>query len=155
MQFVAGSSKSSTETGTIGAGASDMNADEKKSLVLDTWHAIAAGEVRVAFANLTDDVRWKIPGNISPISGVKNGKSEILAFLHAVSKIFPPGMSSEIRAAYVDGDIVVLEMVNRSRTASGRPYENEYCFVFEIADGKIREIREYVDTERAREIILG
>jgi uncharacterized protein len=86
---------------------------------------------------------------------VKNGKGEILGFLRVAAKVFPPGMRSEIRTTYVDGDTVIVEMVNRSRTANGRPYENEYCFVFELADGKIREIREYVDTQRAHEIIVG
>jgi ketosteroid isomerase-like protein len=132
-----------------------VDREQKKKLVLETWQAIAVGNVKAAFANLSDGIRWKIPGSIAPISGIKNGKGEILEFLRAVSKIFPPAMRSEIRSVYVDGDAVIVEMVNRSTTASGRPYENEYCFVFEISDGKIREIREYVDTQRANEIING
>ena len=54
-----------------------MNAEQSKKLVLDTWKSIVAGDVKAAFANLTEDVRWKIPGNIAGMSGVKNGKSEI------------------------------------------------------------------------------
>jgi uncharacterized protein len=132
-----------------------MNGEQKKKLVLETWQSVVAGDVKAAFANLSDDVRWKIPGSIAGISGVKNGKGEILGFLRVAAKVFPPGMRSEIRTTYVDGGTVIVEMVNRSRTANGRPYENEYCFVFELADGKIREIREYVDTQRAHEIIVG
>lgn len=132
-----------------------MNAEGKKQLVLETWRSVVAGDVKAAFANLSDEVRWKIPGGIAGISGVKNGKAEILAFLRVAAKVFPPGMRTEIRKVYVDGDAVIVEMVNRSRTANDRPYENEYCFVFEIADGKIHEIREYVDTQRAHEIIGG
>jgi len=130
-----------------------MDRDQKKQLVLDTWQAIAVGDVKAAFANLSDDIRWKIPGSLAQLSGVKNGKGEVLEFLRAASKIFPPAMRSEILTTFVDGDSVIVEMVNRSETARGHPYENEYCFIFQLADGKIREIREYVDTQRADQLV--
>ena len=44
---------------------------------------------------------------------------------------------------------MIVELTNRSTTAGGRPYENEYCFVYDLEGGKIRAIREYVDTEKA------
>jgi uncharacterized protein len=31
-------------------------------------------------------------------------------------------------------------------TKKGQPYNNVYCFVIRIADGKMRELEEYVDT---------
>jgi uncharacterized protein len=31
-------------------------------------------------------------------------------------------------------------------TKAGKPYNNEYCFVFRLSDGKIREVKEYADT---------
>jgi ketosteroid isomerase-like protein len=33
---------------------------------------------------------------------------------------------------------------------TGKPYENGYCFVFDLAGGKVRAIREYVDLEKAK-----
>jgi ketosteroid isomerase-like protein len=41
-----------------------------------------------------------------------------------------------------------------SRKPEHIPYENEYCFVFEIEGGKIRRIREYVDTQKAKELLF-
>jgi ketosteroid isomerase-like protein len=37
--------------------------------------------------------------------------------------------------------------------ANGKDYENEYCFVFEIESGKIRRVREYVDTQKAKDLM--
>lgn len=37
-----------------------------------------------------------------------------------------------------------------SPSATGKPYENEYCFVFDVRGGKIQAIREYVDLEKAK-----
>lgn len=61
-------------------------------------------------------------------------------------------MQSEIRRVYGDGDTVLIEMTNRSKLFNGRDYENEYCFVFEIEAGKIRRVREYVDTQKVKEL---
>jgi ketosteroid isomerase-like protein len=46
--------------------------------------------------------------------------------------------------------LVIRELVNRGTSALGKRYENEYCFVFELAGGRIRAVREYLDTEKAR-----
>jgi uncharacterized protein len=47
---------------------------------------------------------------------------------------------------------VVTGQYSWSRTFTGLRYDNEYCLVFRLADGKIREVREYCDsvlTEKA------
>jgi hypothetical protein len=63
-------------------------------------------------------------------------------------------MQTEIRRVYGDGDAVVVELTNRAKTGKGRDYENEYCFVFEVEAGKIRRIREYTDTAKAKAILF-
>ena len=123
-----------------------------KRLALETWEAFRRGDVKSAFANMTDDVTWWIPGMLPP-SGLKRGKEEIVGFLRWAAKTFPPGFRTEVRGAYADGDTVVVELVNRSTAANGRSYENEYCFVFAFENGRIRAVREYVDTQKAAALI--
>jgi uncharacterized protein len=124
-------------------------------LVLATWRSFLAGDVKAAFANLHDDATWTIPGLIPGLSGTKRGKAEIVGFLRGVVKIFPQGLRSEVKKVHEAGNTVVVELTNRSTTAAGKPYENEYCFVWELDGGKVRAIREYVDTEKAAAIIAG
>jgi len=38
------------------------------------------------------------------------------------------------------------------RSRAGEPYENDLAYVFEVADGKITALREYLDTIAAQEI---
>ena len=130
-------------------------AAEKKQLVLHTWEAFRRGDPKAAFANMTDDVTWWIPGAIPGVSGLKRGKAEILGFLRWAARTFPAGFRSEVRAVHADGDTVVLELVNRATSDRGRPYENEYCFVFELAGAKIRAVREYVDTQKVLALLDG
>ena len=32
-------------------------------------------------------------------------------------------------------------------TKKGQPYNNKYCFIFRLANGRLKEVAEYVDTE--------
>jgi len=118
-------------------------------LVLTTWNAFLKGDVKAAFANLHDDATWTVPGLNPDLSGVRRGKAEIIGFLRGVVKLFPEGLRSEIKKVHEAGNSVIVELTNRSTTATGKPYENEYCFVYDLDGGKIRAIREYVDTEKA------
>ncbi len=127
--------------------------EDNKRVALDTWRALLRADVRAAFANMTDDVTWRIPGLIAPISGLRRGKGEIVDFLRWAAQAFPEGLRTEVIGAFADGDTVILELVNRSTAANGRPYENEYCFVFDFQDGKICRVREYVDTQKAVAIL--
>ena len=45
-----------------------------------------------------------------------------------------------------DGDRVVVEARGQGRTKRGESYNNNYCYVIEMKDGKMRELREYLDT---------
>jgi ketosteroid isomerase-like protein len=42
---------------------------------------------------------------------------------------------------------VVVEAQGDARTKDGRDYRNTYCFVLKLANGKITESREYMDTQ--------
>jgi uncharacterized protein len=49
----------------------------------------------------------------------------------------------------------VLEQRLQATLASGRRYGNDYCFVIEVRDGRIRRMREYMDTQRGFRCIFG
>ena len=46
-----------------------------------------------------------------------------------------------------DGPYVVVQARGDAKTKSGVEYNNEYCFVYRVEDGRIREVVEYLDTE--------
>ncbi len=48
-----------------------------------------------------------------------------------------------------------LPGVSGLKRDNGKPYENEYCFVYEIENGKIRRIREYVDMLTVKETLMS
>ncbi len=130
-----------------------MSVEANKQLVTSTWGAFVKGDIKAAFANMSDEVSWLIPGNLSNLSGLRKGKPAILDFARSAAKTFPNGLETHINRVYGDGDTVILELTNRGKLASGKDYENEYCFVFEVEGGKIRRVREYVDTQKAKDLM--
>lgn len=42
-----------------------------------------------------------------------------------------------------EGECVVVEARGNDLTKAGMRYDNDYCFVFRLADGKLREPTEY------------
>ena len=62
-------------------------------------------------------------------------------------------MQFTLHNAIEDGDQIALEMSSHAEMADGFVYEQQYCFVISIRDRKIFELREYLDTGLAQEMI--
>ena len=56
---------------------------------------------------------------------------------------------------YAEGDRVAVEISGEAIHASGETYNNQYHFLLRIQDGKILELKEYMDTQLAAKILLG
>ena len=105
-----------------------MTIEANKDLVKRTWQMLLGGNPEGALANFSDDVTWWINGKLDGVSGMKKGKEAVRAFLGGVTQAFPAGLKTEIKKAYGDGDTVIVELVNRGTSATGKAYENEGCF---------------------------
>ncbi|MCP3712333.1 nuclear transport factor 2 family protein [Paraburkholderia sp. CNPSo 3274] len=45
-----------------------------------------------------------------------------------------------------EGQFVFVEHRLSARLSNGRNYSNDYCFAYEVKDGQVVAIREYMDT---------
>jgi len=52
------------------------------------------------------------------------------------------------------GDYVAEQARGKARTKDGKDYNNTYCRVWRITDGKIRAMQEYLDTELVRACLV-
>ena len=50
---------------------------------------------------------------------------------------------------------MAVEVQGEAIHASGEPYNNQYHFLLRIKNGKIIELKEYMDTQLAAKILLG
>jgi ketosteroid isomerase-like protein len=127
-----------------------MDVAENKKLVKDTWDAFWRGNIEAGVANMADDIAWFTPGAMA-MSGWKRGKDEIRKFRFTELDIFLE-LNRNVIGLYGDGNTVILEVKAEGRLKNGEPYENAGCVVWEIENGKIARVRQYVDTYKAMAI---
>jgi ketosteroid isomerase-like protein len=110
----------------------------------------AKGNGRPFLDALAEDARWTIMGTTG-WSKTYRGKAAILNELIApLRRALAPPLKTHARRFVAEGDIVVVEGRGENLTRDGRPYENDYCWVFEFRDGEIAALTEYADTELFR-----
>lgn len=125
--------------------------------VLESYlEALVAGDLEKIADSFADDATWTLSGTL-PLSGVRRGRQAIVDFLTSAVALFVPGTQTfafgEITA---EGDRAVLEWrVHGTASATGKIYDNQYCGVFVIRDGRICEVREYLDSQHAAETLFA
>ena len=109
------------------------------------------GNVDEAFAVVSADVKWWVPGTL-PFSGTKS-KEQYLAIVGRIQAGFPRGVSFTIRGTTQESDRVAVEVESLGVHVNGKTYNNRYHFLFTIRDGKIVEAKEYMDTLHLKDLI--
>ncbi len=89
-----------------------------------------------------------------PFSGTHT-RARALENAPMVLSLFPEGLRFTLLAMTAEGERVAVEAESEGRHVSGRPYHNRYHFLIEIRDGRIRRLKEYMDTKHAYEVFVG
>ena len=77
-------------------------------------------------------------------------------FLRRRFHFLEPGtLSIQVQSAIAEDNAVAVEWIVNARTAKGRTYENYYHLRFDLHDGKILAVREYVDGLYAKEVLFA
>ncbi|WP_453952459.1 nuclear transport factor 2 family protein [Bradyrhizobium sp. USDA 377] len=131
-----------------------------KDVVLKAWKTFSSRDAERIAALFTDDAEWIAPkGNATAVALDHTdhmvGARQIARFIaQEMHKLFSE-VDIAFRGAYADGDVVIVEERMRAMLPGGKPYENDYCFVFTVAGERIREVREYMDTRKGWRMVFG
>ena len=122
------------------------NANEQ--VVLDFFDRLNAEDLEGVRAILTEDATWIPQVRDIPGAGEYRGRDVIVdVFLAPIRSVFADGSpSNEILSIASGGSLVMLESHGTGSLADGRPYDNRYAWAFEVREGKVAAIREYMDS---------
>jgi uncharacterized protein len=124
-----------------------MSAAENKELIRNMFAELSKSNGQAFLDTLADNVRYTIIGT-TKFSGTFNGKQEFVhKALTPVIALLEGGITITPDNFIAEGDYVVTQGHGNSRTKSGGSYNNTYCHVFRIANGKVQEVTEYLDSE--------
>lgn len=128
---------------------------QNKALVTEFMEVFSKGDVNAILAMMDDSATWWVAGTMEGISGTKD-KQGFGEMLGGMSEGVEGGAIRLTPEAFTaEGDRVAVETESYAELKNDRVYNNLYHFVFEVRDGKIQSIKEYLDTEHTRAIFLA
>lgn len=130
-----------------------MSVADNRKLVQQIY-ADSASRSGTTFAdNLAEDAVWVVTGQYS-WSHQFRGRDAIQNGLMGHFRSFFATRPRTVAFNYVaEGDYVVVEAVGDNVTKAGLRYDNQYCMVWRIEDGKIKQIKEYGDSALVERVL--
>lgn len=126
-----------------------MNAADNKQLVRQIFTALGEGDGRPFWESATEELTYTVMGGNGrsrTYAGKQSVRDELFKPLRLLLQAAPRTFAERILA---DEDVVVIEARGANRTKDGAPYENRYCLIFRLREGRITAVTEYMDTELA------
>lgn len=118
--------------------------DSNKQVVLRFIDAMGKGDAEAAAPCIAEDT-FTLAKGFGKFAGVRTHDT-ILATITAFSQLMPEGMEPTIHSVTAEGDRVVVEFEGNGTLVNGETYCNQYCMVFTLRGGKIRQVNEYFCT---------
>ncbi|MFB9984901.1 nuclear transport factor 2 family protein [Mesorhizobium kowhaii] len=123
-----------------------MSPEKNIQTVKDFFAAIGRGDREGLLALVAEDIEWIIPGKDWPLAGTHRGHAGLTDFLETASKSIET--STEPREFVAQGDRVLVVGFARGKIkATNKTFEDDWIFAITVRDGRLTNIREYVDTQ--------
>lgn len=123
-----------------------MSIEDNKQAVRDFLAHFGKGDVDAALDCMTEDCVWWIGGKpaMFPLAGNKS-KAEMRELLGGLVPAMKNGLAMTIHGLTAEGDRVAAEVESYGQTENGATYNNFYHFLFIVRDGKMAQVKEYLD----------
>ena len=128
-----------------------MSIETNRKIASDFHAALNNRDVDKAMSMFADDASWIVmPG------ATMYNKQEIRKYLEKAMKNFPKFVVNDIHPPVVSGDMLTHEYIHEVRTRDGQEGQVPAVVVMELKNGKITQIRYYIDKlEAARQMATG
>jgi uncharacterized protein len=123
-----------------------MSTETNVQTVKDFFAAIGRGDREGLLALVAEDIEWIIPGEDWPLAGTHRGHAGLADLLQTASKSIET--STEPREFVAQGDrVLVVGFAKGKIKATNKTFEDHFVFAITVRDGKLTNIREYIDTQ--------
>jgi uncharacterized protein len=124
-----------------------MSTEENVQIVKNFFAAMGGSNKQALLALVAEDIEWIIPGEDWPLAGTHRGHAELAAVLQKASE--------EVETTYPEppefvaqGDrVLVVGVATGKIKATNKPFKDDWVFDITVRDGKVTNIREYIDTQ--------
>jgi uncharacterized protein len=126
-----------------------MGTSENKQLMQNIFSELSQGNGNLFIESLADDCTWTISGTTKWSRAFQGKQAVLKELIEPLFSRFADQYKNTAHRFIAEDDYVVVECRGQVTTKAGLPYNNSYCWVCRISEGKIKELTEYMDTALA------
>ena len=124
----------------------DMVASVNKQLIRSVFEAWANGDSKAFFNVLAPNVEWTVIGT-GPVSQCYKSRQAFLeGAVNPLSEKLAGPIAPTVENIIAERDTVVVQWSGQAKSKAGLAYNNSYCWVMGMRDGKVLNGVAYIDT---------
>src|SRR5437879_9209430 len=124
-----------------------MSIENNVQIVKNFLAALGRRDKQGLLALTAEDIEWIIPGEDWPLAGAHRGHAGMENLLQKANETVETSFP-EPPELIAQGDRVLVVGVARGRIkATSRTFEDDWVFAITVRNGKLTNIREYIDTQ--------
>lgn len=128
--------------------------EESTRVVQASIDALNRGDSAAFIGSFSDDLDFEMPGT-TPVSGKTRGLQGFIDCATKVAGLTSVMITLKITFFLAAGEWVVTRADGHGVTKAGRDYDNHYCHLWRVRDGKICEFVEYNDTQLIMDVLCA
>jgi hypothetical protein len=135
-----------------------MSIQENIQTVKDFFAAMSRGDRQGLLALSAEDIEWIIPGEDWPLAGTHRGHAGLADLLQKASDAVETSYPEPPEFVAQGDRVLVVGFAKGKVIFTNRTFEDHWVFAITVRNGKLTNIREYIDTQalaRASEMAAG
>ena len=124
-----------------------MSIERNVQTVKDFFAAIGRGDREGLLALVAEDIEWIVPGEDWPLAGTHRGHAEVAEVLRKASVEVETTYPEPPEFVAQADRVLVVGVATGKIKATNKPFKDDWVFDVTVRNGKLRRIREYIDTQ--------
>jgi ketosteroid isomerase-like protein len=124
-----------------------MSIEQNVQIVKDFFAAMGRGDRQGLLALTATDLEWIVPGQNWPLAGTHRGHAGLAELLQKASDTIEISYPAPPEFVAQGDRVLVVGFARGKVKATNRTFEDHFVFAITVRNGKLTNIREYVDTQ--------
>ena len=124
-----------------------MKTQKNVQIVKDFFAAMGRGDKQSLLALSAEDIEWIIPGKNWPLASTHREHAGLANLLKKASEKVETSYPEPPEFVAQGDRVLVVGVATGKIKATNKPFKDDWVFDITVRDGKVTNIREYIDTQ--------
>jgi uncharacterized protein len=124
-----------------------MSIEENVQIVKSFLAALGSRDKQGLLALVAEDIEWIVPGEGWPLAGTHRGHAGVERVLQKANETVETSFPEPPEFVAQGDRVLVIGFATGRIKATNKTFEDYWVFAVTVRDGKLTNIREYIDTQ--------